>query len=287
MMPFDNESGASAPNQRPDIAEASRIYFLPNLFTAGNLFFGFLSIIRCIQAKYGSANIELSRDYYEQAVLFVFLACLCDILDGRVARFGGKASIFGIEFDSMADVVSFGVAPALMVFFLILSPTEGYPFFQQVGWLIGFVYLLCAAVRLARFNVITSPLLTNENEPVSPDFKGLPVPAAAGAIASLVLLLNNFDLKEKQISLVLPILMLLIAWLMVSAIPYPSFKKIDWHTKTRLSTFLLVVVLGIFAFLRPDFCLTTLFLGYILFGLLRGARTLLKKKATPKDEFHQ
>ncbi len=265
-------------SKTPDIHEASRIYFLPNLFTAGNLFFGFLAIIRCIQAKYDVVDFNMARDYYEQAVLFIFLACICDVLDGRVARMGGKASIFGIEFDSMADVVSFGVAPALMVFFTILSPTEGYPFFRQVGWLIGFIYLLCATVRLARFNVLTSPLLNAEGHPVSSDFRGMPVPAAAGVIASLVLLLNNCDLKEA--ALALPLLMLLVAWAMVSSIPYPSFKKIDWHTKTRLSTFLLVIVFGILVFLRPDFTLSTLFIGYTLFGLLRALRKSMKRRQT-------
>jgi CDP-diacylglycerol--serine O-phosphatidyltransferase len=265
------------PNKVLDVQEASRIYFLPNLFTAGNLFFGFLAIIRCIQAQYDLSTPSLAPGYYEQAVLFIFLSCVCDVLDGRVARMGGQASIFGIEFDSMADVVSFGVAPALMVFFIILSPTEGYPFFRQVGWLIGFIYLLCAAVRLARFNVITSPLLTPDEEgSVSQDFRGMPVPAAAGVIASLVLLLNNYDLQKA--SLGLPILMLLIAWLMVSSIPYPSFKKIDWHTKTRLSTFLLAIVIAIFIFLKPEFTLTTVFLGYTLFGLLRWIKNLIKGK---------
>lgn len=270
-----NEQETPGTHRIVDVNEASRIYFLPNLFTAGNLFFGFLAIIRCIQAKYDAVDFVMAHGYYEQAVLFIFLACICDVLDGRVARMGGQASIFGIEFDSMADVVSFGVAPALMVFFLILSPTDGYPFFRQVGWLIGFIYLLCAAVRLARFNVISSPLLASDDEPMSEDFRGMPVPAAAGVIASLVLLLNNFDLREA--ALILPVLMLLIAWLMVSSIPYPSFKKIDWHTKTKLSTFILAIVFAIFVFLRPDFTLTTLFLGYTLYGLLRALKQWIKK----------
>lgn len=263
-----------------DVHEASRIYFLPNFFTAGNLFFGFLAIIRCIQAQCENGAPDLVHSYYDQAVFFIFLSCVCDVLDGRLARLGGQASIFGIEFDSMADVVSFGVAPALMVFFIILAPTEGYPFFRQVGWLIGFIYLLCAAIRLARFNVITSPLLTSEEEPVSSDFRGMPVPAAAGVIASLVLLLNNYDLKTA--SLGLPILMLLIAWLMVSSIPYPSFKKIDWHTKTRVSTFIFAILVAIAIFLKPEFTITGLFLGYTLFGLLRWLKNGIQKRVKRK-----
>ena len=115
------------------------IYLLPNLLTAGNLFFGFLCIIRCIQAKY--CDEGLSTYYYNQAVWCIFWSFVCDGLDGRVARLGGKESLFGKEFDSIADVISFGVAPAMMVFFLILSPTNNYPFFRKIGWVIGlFIY---------------------------------------------------------------------------------------------------------------------------------------------------
>src|SRR5690606_22987346 len=94
---------------------------------------------------------------FTEAVWLIFGAMAFDMLDGRLARMGGRESLFGAEFDSLADVVSFGVAPALLVFLLVLSPSQGYPeFFQNTGWFLGFVYLLCAAIRLARFNVITN-----------------------------------------------------------------------------------------------------------------------------------
>eukprot|EP01035_Chromulina_nebulosa_P015868 gene15868-21037_t len=148
------------------VTNASRIYFLPNLMTAGNLFCGFMAIVNCIQARL--AETSLTGDYlgatpaehYRYAVWFIFGAAAFDALDGRLARMGGRESLFGAEFDSIADVVSFGVAPTLMMFYLILSPTTGsYEWFRNIGWAIGFVYLLCAAMRLARFNVITNPLL--------------------------------------------------------------------------------------------------------------------------------
>ncbi|GAB4269702.1 MAG: CDP-diacylglycerol--serine O-phosphatidyltransferase [Opitutales bacterium] len=257
-----------------DPSEASRIYFLPNLFTAGNLFFGFLAIIRCIQAKY-DPNPAISKEFYTHAVWLILLACICDALDGRMARIGRQESIFGKEFDSIADVVSFGVAPALMVFFLILSPTDGYPFFRQVGWFIGFIYLLCAGVRLARFNVLTSPLLVGDKDDVKcGDFSGLPVPAAAGVIASLVLVLNRFDLHTW--TLALPGLMLLIAWLMTSNIPYPSFKNINWHTRTPLKTFIGIVLLGVLILLLKEISFSIVFLGYVFYGLIRFARRRTK-----------
>ena len=246
----------------------SKIYILPSLFTAGNLFFGFLAIIRCIQAKYATEADFSSTHYYTQAVWFILLAVICDALDGRVARIGGKESLFGKEFDSIADVVSFGVAPTLMMFFLILSPSEGYPIFRQIGWVIGFIYLLCASVRLARFNVITHPLLPeSERQTNIKDFVGLPVPAAAALIASLVLVMT--ELNSRLIWLCMPFLMLLIAWLMVSNIPYPSFKNIDSNTQIKFRAFLALIAIVATLFIFKEIAFAIIFLSYIFYGLLR------------------
>ncbi len=271
-----------------DPSEASKIYILPNLLTAGNLFFGFLAIIRCIQAKY-TTNDALSHDYYLHAVWFIFLAFLCDALDGRIARISGKESLFGKEFDSIADIVSFGVAPALMVFFLILSPTDAYPFFQQLGWIISFIYLLCAGVRLARFNVITHPLILrlhlrlHKKQTDSKNnltyFKGLPVPAAAGMIASLVLVVTSYNLKAWNI--ILPFLMLLIAGLMVSSIPYPSFKNINWRTRAPVKTFISVIILAIILFIFREISISLLFLSYIFYGLFASFKKIIRSKNKP------
>lgn len=244
-----------------------RIYILPSLFTAGNLFFGFLAIIRCIQAKYGTEAGFSPTHYYTQAVWFILLAFICDALDGRVARLGGQESLFGKEFDSIADVVSFGVAPALMMFFLILSPSEGYPVFRQIGWLIGFIYLLCASVRLARFNVVTHPLLPESEQQTSDDFIGLPVPPAAAMIASLVLVMTKLD--SRFVWLCMPPLMLLTSWLMVSNIPYPSFKNIDGQTQVKFRAFLFLVILVATVFIFKEVTFTLLFLSYIFYGLIR------------------
>ncbi len=260
-----------------DAAEARRIYFLPSLMTAGNLFCGYLAVIRCIQAKYASSNALESaagavleaetKGFYKQAVWLILLAVIFDTLDGRLARLGGKESLFGKEFDSIADIVSFGMAPALMVFFLILSPTDAFPYFRQVGWLIGFIYLLCAAVRLSRFNVITHPLVHGEKSTDSEDFQGLPVPAAAGMIASIVLVLNRFDLRAW--AFFLPILLLLVAFLMISSVPYPSFKNIGWDTRTRFRSFIyLFAGLGLI-FLFHSVSFAAIFLVYIFYGLFR------------------
>lgn len=261
-----------------------KIFLLPSLFTAGNLFFGFLAIIRCIQARYGIGDSGVpATEFYTQAVWFILLAFLCDGLDGRVARLQGQDSLFGKEFDSIADIVSFGVAPALMMFFLILSPTEGFPFFRQVGWLIGFIYLLCCAVRLARFNVITHPLLPAEQRLTSTsDFQGLPVPPAACLISSLVLVLIKVDYAFIWLSM--PALMLLIAWLMVSKIPYPSFKNIDFSTQARFRTFLAVAIIIACLFLFKEFSFAIISLSYIFYGLIRHISFKLKMKTFRKPK---
>ena len=252
-------------------ASLTKIYLLPNTLTAGNLFFGFLCIIRCIQAKYcneGAASAEL----YNQAVWCIFGALICDGLDGRVARLSGRESLFGIEFDSLADIISFGLAPAMIVFFLILSPENNFPFFKRIGWLIGFIYLLCGAVRLARFNVTHHPLLPKDQRPTSPNavFVGLPIPAAASVIASLVLVINQFDLKAFAICL--PFLMLLIAWLMISNVYYPSFKHLDWTTETKLIAFVIIIsTLAILALFK-GLSFFILSITYVFYGLIHHVR---------------
>ena len=263
-----------------DSREESHIYLLPNSLTAGNLFFGFLAILRCIQANYAT-DLTIISEYFTQAVWFILCSVICDALDGRIARLGGRESLFGKEFDSIADVVSFGVAPSLMVLFLILQPTEKYPFFLQIGWLIAFVYLLCASVRLARFNVLTHPLLTPiERLKESKDFLGLPVPAAAGMIASLVLVLNSLDLRG--LAIVLPPLMLAIAILMVSNISYPSFKDIDWHTSTRLKTFIYLVLGLAIVFIIKELAFALLFFSYIAYGPIRQFYRFYRGRKHPK-----
>jgi CDP-diacylglycerol--serine O-phosphatidyltransferase len=265
-----------------DAGEASHIYLLPNSLTAGNLFFGFLAILRCIQANYATDPVVISNNY-KQAVWFILFGVICDALDGRVARLGGRESLFGKEFDSIADIISFGVAPALMMIFLVLTPTvDRYPVFLQISWLIGFVYLLCAAVRLARFNVLTHPMLPPAEQLESTnDFLGLPVPAAAGMIASLVLVIVSLEIPtidSRSLALLIPPFMLAIAYLMVSNIQYPSFKDLDWQTQTKVRSFIsLILGLGT-AFFFKEFFFALLFFIYIAFGPIRHLVRVYKAK---------
>ncbi len=283
------KSGPDDPQNPYHVSQASRIYFLPNLMTAGNLFCGFVAVIHCIQARLAESSggeylNQSPADHYRSAVWFIFGAAAFDMLDGRLARMGGRESLFGAEFDSLADVISFGIAPALMMFFLILSPTQGYEVFRNIGWFLGFVYLLCAAIRLARFNVITNPLLHRDKHDTNKDFVGLPVPAAAATVAALVLFLLHLAANDKSLqrwALALPPLMGLIAVLMVSTIRYPSGKNVDLQTKTRLMPFVAFLVFVGAVVLFKEVALLAATLGYIFFGLVRHIRRRQRSKAVP------
>jgi CDP-diacylglycerol--serine O-phosphatidyltransferase len=252
--------------------------------TAGNLFCGFAACLRCIEANFITreaadlvTNIPPEAiSHYREAVWYIFGAMAFDALDGRLARMGGRESLFGAEFDSLADVVSFGLAPALMVFFLIVRPAGGDQTLLSVGGLTGFIYLLCAAMRLARFNVITHPLLQRPGmQASSKDFVGLPVPAAAGTIGALMLFLLNLiehDKSLQSIALGLPLLLLLVAMLMVSTVRYPSGKHIDLRTKTKLPTLIVYIVVGAAVVRFKEYGMFFLCLGYIFFGLIRHWR---------------
>lgn len=279
----------SDPENPYNVTQASRIYFLPNLMTAGNLFCGFMAVINCIQARLAETSLDgeylgnTPGDHYRLAVWFILGAAAFDLLDGRLARMGGRESLFGAEFDSIADVISFGIAPALLMFFFIISPTQGFMWFRNVGWFVGFVYLLCAAVRLARFNVITNPLLYRDKGDDSKDFIGLPVPAAAGTVGALVLFLLQLAESDKSLNrwaLILPFLMLLIAILMVSKVRYPSGKKVDLQTTTQVGNFILFLVLIGLVVAFKQIALLGLTLGYIFFGLIRHLR---RKRPSPDD----
>ena len=269
-----------------NVHQASKIYILPNAFTAGNLFFGFLSVILCVQGKFNFASQDRAIDvlaqliaptstqvsggtgYYLLAIISILLSFLCDAFDGRVARASGKLSLFGKEFDSLADSVSFGIAPGLLMYFLILQPVETMSpacasFIKSTGWLIGFIFTLCASIRLARFNVLTNPYITGHEKYEMGDFSGLPAPAAAGAVASIALTMLSFDLT-KFTPILIP-LMLLISWCMVSNIPYPSFKHINWTTSAKFRSFVAIIIciLLIISFRECSFAL--IFLAYVFY----------------------
>jgi CDP-diacylglycerol--serine O-phosphatidyltransferase len=176
---------------------------------------------------------------------------------------GGHESPFGREFDSLADIVSFGIAPALLVHEVVLLD-----FPEQWGLVISFIYLCCGALRLARFNCIAA----DPDPEASKSFKGLPIPAAAGVIASLTLFMLWLEEGEKSIGrwrYGLPILMLFLSWMMFSHFKYPSFKVINWRTQRSIPTFLFIILLFVFTVLKYQWMPFVLFMSYLLYGFLR------------------
>ncbi|MEO8353062.1 MAG: CDP-diacylglycerol--serine O-phosphatidyltransferase, partial [Chthoniobacteraceae bacterium] len=189
-------------------------------------------------------------------------SCVFDLLDGRLARLGGNESAFGREFDSLADIVSFGVAPALMVYRIVLHE------FERTGWVVASVYLICGALRLARFNCLAATDSVSANK----EFKGFPIPAAAGLIASLTLFMLWMDDKGRSIGngkWVLPPLMVFLAWMMFSGFRYPSFKSINWRTKRSLPRFIVIVLVLVMTVMFFEWMPFVIFVSYLLYGFLR------------------
>ena len=211
-----------------------KIYLLPNLMTAGNLFCGFTATLKILEgALLQASNPDAAGDLFHTAIWFILGACIFDFLDGRLARLGGHESPFGREFDSLADIVSFGLAPALMVYRIVLGE------FPRACWMIAFVYLACGALRLARFNTASA----STNRPRAEDnknFTGFPIPAAAGLIASITLFLLWLAEGEHRLGhwkWVLPPLMLFLSFMMFSRFEYPSFKASQLEDQEIYSAF--------------------------------------------------
>ena len=239
-----------------------KIYLLPNLMTAGNMLCGFIAILYIVE-KIGP---ESATTRYHFAIGLILLACVFDVLDGGLARLNGQHSDFGRKFDSLADIVSFGIAPALLVHDIVLAEFEQT--MGGVGWLIACIYLVCGAMRLARFNCLAALPVKN----CSGSFRGCPIPAAAGVIVSLTLFLLWLNGENREIGkwkYALPALMLLLSYLMVSSIEYPSFKAVNWRTR-RSFHWVLMAILLVFCTLRFwQWMPTVLFVSYLLYGLAR------------------
>lgn len=237
-----------------------KVYLLPNLMTAGNLFCGFLAIVMVL---HGMRDPSAGPDSLYYAVGLILGACVFDLLDGRVARMRGQESLFGREFDSLADIVSFGVAPALMVMDVVLDS-----FNERLGWITAFVYLLCGGMRLARFNC----LAVDPEGSKSRDFIGFPIPAAAGLIASITILLIWLNEGPREIGAwryALLVLMWLLSFLMLSEFRYPSFKHINLKTRRSLPWVFVAVLVLVCAVLFWRVVPAVLFTSYLVYGAAR------------------
>jgi CDP-diacylglycerol--serine O-phosphatidyltransferase len=262
-----------------------KIYLLPNMMTAGNLFCGFAAVLKIIEGALLNNAGESAIHSYHTALAFILGACVFDLLDGRVARLGGFESPFGREFDSLADVVSFGLAPALLVYQIVLKD------FHKTGWAVAFVYLLCGALRLARFNCIAAfeedPAEAKEH---SKEFLGFPIPAAAGLIASLTLFMLWLEEGERTIGrwkFALPVLLLFLSFMMFSKVRYPSFKGLGWRTQRSLPKFLLIIVVIAFAGLNYEWMPAVLFVLFLIYGFIRPLISRSWRKEIEDEEDHE
>ena len=269
--------------------EQPKIYLLPNLMTAGNLFCGFAAALKILEGTLitekaavtqNAALIAQAADaaaaQFHAAIWLILASCIFDLLDGRLARLGGNESDFGREFDSLADVVSFGVAPALMVYRVVLHE------FSKTGWIIASIYLICGALRLARFNCLAAMNSASANR----EFTGFPIPAAAGLIASLTLFLLWLDERGREIGngkWVLPPLMVFLSWMMFSGFKYPSFKSLNWRTTRSLPVFVLIIVVLVFTALNYEWMPFFVFLAYLLYGFMRPFLSRKMKKEIEEE----
>ena len=261
--------------------EKLKIYFLPNLLTAGNLFCGFVALTKIVEAVPGTDN------YFAQiklALAFILLACIFDLLDGRVARMGGVDSPFGREFDSLADLVSFGIAPAFLVQRIVLA--DVFSEHRQIGWFIASIYLLCGAFRLARFNVLSTHASGGGK-----DFLGFPIPSAAGLVASLTLLILHLNENDKSLGrwkYLLVVVLLFLSAMMVSTVRYPSFKSLGLRsTSTFMKAILAALFLGSLLVLREKilyYVLPAFFTLYLVYGFVRPRLSRAWRREIEEEE---
>jgi CDP-diacylglycerol--serine O-phosphatidyltransferase len=252
------EPGDSGPSPRPARRFRRGIALLPAAITTANMFFGFMAVIRAIHGDYATG------------AWCIVIAVLLDIADGRIARLTGTASEFGGELDSLADAISFGVAPALLVY------QWGMSLLPRIGWLTAFVFVVCGVMRLARFNV-------QRHVVDKRFFVGLPVPAAAGQIAALVIFLP-LPLAERLPSALVTAMTATLALLMVSTLRYPSFKGVDLRRRRSYKNVLVIALLFLLVAAGREWTLLAVGTAYALSAPALHVLGLLRRRGDPPPE---
>ncbi len=229
------------------------IYILPNIFTSLNLFCGFYAVLSAVNHRFVAAATA------------IIIAVVFDMLDGKIARATNTTSKFGVEYDSLADLVSFGLAPGLMMYLWALQPLG------RIGWLAGFLFLACGALRLARFN-------TQSGIVSSSYFLGLPIPAAAGMNAVTILLCHRFGWAHVVHPVLVLIMLYLLSFLMVSTIKYTSFKKPELFKQMNFNMLVGAILVLIFIAAQPPIALFLIGVSYVLSGPILAIRQHKKGK---------
>jgi CDP-diacylglycerol--serine O-phosphatidyltransferase len=260
-----NDNGQSAEPENSVRKSRRGIYLLPNMFTTAGLFAGFYAIVAAMSER------------YEAAAIAIFIAMIMDGIDGRVARLTHTQSEFGVQYDSLSDMICFGLAPALVMYewSLRFMVSIGW---AKLGWLSAFVYTAGAALRLARFN---AQIETTEKR----YFKGLPSPSAAAVVAGLVWIGADLDIAGRDLVYPACVLVILMGGLMVSNLRYYSFKEIGFKNRVPFVGLLVVVLVYVFASIDPPKVLFTGFLIYALSGpVLTLVRVRRSRAARKRDD---
>jgi CDP-diacylglycerol--serine O-phosphatidyltransferase len=295
-------SDSGAPPAVSGVAQPRRprraAYALPTLFTSGNIFLGFLAILQAFQGALQVRGGDFGpNDHFATAAKAIGFAVFFDGLDGRIARMTNTVSDFGRELDSLADVITFGIAPAVLAFVwgvqFISLPIDGGLGGQllRFGYFVSFFYLLCGAARLARFNIQGNPVLKNPGRPDRKYFAGMPIPAAAGFVAAIVFFFDSQPLQNIYFSAAWLVAIAGVGLLMVSTWRYPSFKQISVH-KPRSP--LVVLIFGGFIYLIWNWAqivLLVMAVGYVLSGIiirLGGiVRRRIRRRTVTQQPEHQ
>jgi CDP-diacylglycerol--serine O-phosphatidyltransferase len=280
-----------SPDRRPRRAA----YALPTLFTAGNIFLGFFAILKVFEGALAAAlNTADAGRHFQLAALAIGGAAFFDGLDGRIARMTNTVSEFGRELDSLADVIAFGIAPAALafawgVYFVPRVDFMTVEQFRRGGYFLAFLFLLCGAARLARFNIQKNPIPKNPGRPDRKYFVGLPIPAGAGMLASVVYATDGSPLTSWMLSVAWLVLIGLLSFLMVSTWRYPSFKDLSLM---RPRSTLILVLLGSFIFLMfyaSQPLLLAMTAAYVASGIVIRIGGIVRRRLrpSPREPEHQ
>jgi CDP-diacylglycerol--serine O-phosphatidyltransferase len=258
--------GSTLPKRRP----SRGMYVVPSIFTSANIAAGFYAITECVRAA--SAVDRAGFDYAAMAIGF---AIVFDGVDGRIARMTRTTSDFGKELDSLADIVTFGVAPALLAYvwgFRMLPAATGWPNLRAqvlpLGVVVCFLFLICGACRLARFNISVNPQPRNPGRPGRKYFVGMPIPAGAGVIASVVHCFRGSPIDDPRISIVWMLLLIGVGFLMVSNWRFWSGKEIDTNGRQPFQMFVLPAAIIALIWWNSQMTLIVIALAYLVSGVL-------------------
>ena len=253
---------------RPGRNPGRGMYVLPSLFTAGNIGAGYYAITQSVQGS------PAEPDYFKRAALAIGFAVLFDGLDGRIARMTNTTSAFGKELDSLADVITFGVAPSLLAYIwgFRLLPALSHPVLRQriihIGVFVCFLFLICGASRLARFNISINPQPRNPGRPGRKYFVGMPIPAGAGVLAAVIYFFDGSPIDDPRMSILWLGLILGTGFLMVSSWRFWSGKELEASGRHPFQVFVLLGFVIALMWMWSEYALITVALSYLVSGLV-------------------